>query len=198
MCTNGHHFSKLMTTSSTTCWIQFSWIGFNFQTKKCVKFFQKLEVPTPSKRQERSPWMISQARYGFLGGILVFYVGVCRRSPVVKTGFGTLKALNLTNYSRSPKTFLIQNYDRNWSCLKLCGDWIDSQVFLFYWLFFECLGCRWRNEGNSRRIGTMTTGPWWWCVPMIWFLKELASTLFSSKWGDQCFEYIWSFNGILI
>lgn len=52
-------------------WIQFS-------TKTVVKFFQKLEVPTPSKRQERSPWMISQARYG---GILVFYGGVCTRSP---------------------------------------------------------------------------------------------------------------------
>ena len=134
-------------------WIQFS-------TKKCVKFFPKVGGTYTIEEAGEIPLDdLSGSVRIFLGGSLCFMLGFVQDLPLSKVE-GALKALKFDQLQQVTRNFFKFKIIRNWSCLKLCGHWIDSQVFLFYWLFFECLGCRWRNEGNSRQIGTMTTGLW--------------------------------------
>lgn len=91
----------------TTWLLQVLLVGFNFHELDSIFNKNRCEVFPKSWRylHHRRGWRDPLGWSLRLGRVLVFYVGVCTRSPVVKTGFGTLKALNLTNYNRSPETF---------------------------------------------------------------------------------------------
>ena len=83
-------------------WIQFS-------TKKCVKFFQKVGGTYTIEEAGEIPLDDLSGSVRIFGGILVFYVGVCTRSPVFDNRKGPKKSSKFDQLQQVTRNFLIQN-----------------------------------------------------------------------------------------